>query len=87
VKCEGLTDETIYKSYYALNEEGYFEFSVILVVLDESLIQQAMKMLSRRIPEFDANLRILIGCIDYDEESEEVSEFRLFDKISLRKRM
>lgn len=80
-------EETIYKSYYSLNEEEYFEFCIVLVLFDESMIRKAMEMISRRLPEFDANLRILVGCMEYDEDTDEASDFRPFDEVSLRKRM
>lgn len=80
-------DEVIYRAYYALNEDGFYEFAIFLVVLDEEVIERVLSMVNRRTPEFDGNLRVVVGAAEYDEDSGTVYEFRPYDEISAYKSM
>ncbi|CAA6678076.1 MULTISPECIES: hypothetical protein [unclassified Lentimonas] len=80
-------DEIIYKAYYALNEDSFHEVCIFLVVADEEMIPMVVKMVSRRIPEFEVNLRIMVGLAEYDEESGIYSQFKPYDNISITNKM
>lgn len=75
-------DEIIYRAYYCLKEDDYFEFAIIIVVLDEELIHKVFEMVKRKFPEFEVNLKIIIGVAEFDEESGQVYGFRPYDEIS-----
>ncbi|ELA6650026.1 DUF4935 domain-containing protein [Vibrio alginolyticus] len=80
-------DEVIYRAYYSLNEENYYEFAVIVVVLDEALVEKVIHMISRRFPEFEGNLKVIVGVAEFDEDSGEVYGFRPYDEVSSFRRM
>ena len=80
-------DEVIYRAYYLLNEENFYEFAIFVVVLDEEQIERVIRMITRRFPEFEGNLKIVVGFAEYDEDSGQVYGFRPYDEISSFRRM
>ncbi|TRY32522.1 PIN-like domain-containing protein [Aliiglaciecola sp. M165] len=75
-------DEIIYRAYYLLNEENFYEFAIFVVVLDEEQIERVFRMITRRFPEFEGNLKVVVGIAEYDEDSGQVYGFRPYDEIS-----
>lgn len=75
-------NESIYRAYYLLKEKDYFEFTIIIVVLDNELIHKVFEMVERNFPEFETNLKIIIGAAEFDEESDQVCGFKPYDEIS-----
>jgi hypothetical protein len=80
-------DEVVYRGYYLLNEEGFYEFAVFLVLLDEDIVERVVHMVSRRFPEFEANLKVVIGVAEYDEETGQVYGFKPYEEISSYRHM
>ena len=60
--------ELIYRSYYMLNEERFYEMAIILVVLNEEEIPELEHGIRRRMPKTQGNLRIVIGKAEYNED-------------------
>lgn len=60
--------EMIYRSYYMLNEERFYEIAIIFVVLDEEYIHELEHRIRRRAPEIQGNMRIIIGKAEHVEE-------------------
>jgi hypothetical protein len=80
-------DEVIYRAYYSLNEDGFYEFAIFIVVLDEELAEKVIRMVSRRFPEFEGNLKVIVGVAEFDEDSGQAYGFRPYDEVSSFKRM
>lgn len=80
-------DETVYRAYYSLNEDGYYEIALIFVVLDVETVDRLMHMIKRRMPDIDGNLRIIVGMAEFDEEEGVVYGFIPYDEVHTKKRM
>ena len=75
--------EMIYRFYYMLNEEGFYEITIIFVVLDEELIPEIRSLIRRSMLEGQRNLKIIIGKAEYSEEEERVYDFTPYDDFIL----
>ena len=75
--------EMIYRFYYMLNEEGFYEITIIFVVLDEEIIPELRSLIRRGRWEVQRNLRIIIGKAEYSEEEGQVSDFIPCDNFNL----
>ena len=73
--------EMMYRSYYMLNEESFFEMVLIFVVLDENILSKVTHQIRRKIPEMENNLRIFVGKAEIDEEEALVYGFTPYDEI------
>lgn len=79
--------DLIYRSYYMLNEENYYEIAIIFVVLNEEAIEETIRLIKKRMPEIDGNLKIIIGKGMVDEDEGFVYDFIPYDEIQARNRM
>ena len=75
--------EAIYRFYYMLNEEGFYEIAIIFVVLDEEIIPELRSRIRRGRWEVQRNLRIIIGKAEYSEEEGQVYGFIPYDDFTL----
>lgn len=72
--------EVLHRAYYAVNEEGYDEISVIFVALDEQSVHRMIDMMHRKLIEIDANIKVIVGRAEYDEESDTVYGFESYEE-------
>ena len=83
--------EMIFRSYYLLNEEGFYEVAIIFVVLNEESIPELEHRIRRRTPERMAevkgNIRIIIGVAEYSEEEGYVYGFSPYTDFQLDHRI
>lgn len=79
--------EMIYRSYYMLNEERFYEVAIIFVVLDEGAIPELEHLIRGRMPEVQGNLRIVIGKAEYSEDEGYVYGFIPYADFYLRHRI
>ncbi|WP_052480949.1 PIN domain-containing protein [Gilvimarinus agarilyticus] len=79
--------EKIFRSYYLLNEERFYEVAIIFVVLNEEAIPELEHHIRRRMPEVQGNLRIIIGRAEYSEEEGYVYGFIPYTDFQLGHRM
>jgi hypothetical protein len=79
--------EIIYRSYYMLNEEHFYEVAIIFVVLNEDGISELEHRIRKRIPEIEGNLRIIIGKADYSEDEGYVYGFTPYTDFQLGRHM
>ena len=75
--------EAIYRFYYMLNEEGFYEIAIIFVVLDEEIIPELRPLIRRSTLEGQRNLKIIIGKAEYSEEEGRVYDFTPYDDFNL----
>ena len=75
--------EMIYRCYYILNEEGFYEIAIIFVVLDEEIIPELRSLIRRGRWEVQRNLRIIIGKAEYSEEEGRMYDFTPYDDFNL----
>lgn len=75
--------EMIYRFYYMLNEEGFYEIAMIFVVLDEEIIPELRSLIRRGRWKEQRNLRIIIGKAEYSEEDGQVYYFTPYDDFTL----
>jgi hypothetical protein len=73
-------DEILHRAYYAMNEDGYDEMSIIFVVFEDESVDRIIHTMHRRISEFHGNLKIIIGRAEYDEETETVYDFEPYEE-------
>lgn len=79
--------EMIYRSYYMLNEERFYEVAIIFVVLNEEAIPELEHRIRRRMPKTRGNLRIVIGKAEYSEDEGYVYGFIPYTDFNLGHRM
>jgi hypothetical protein len=79
--------DMLYRAYYMLNEEGYYEICLIFVVLDEGIISETVHLIKKRMPEMEGNLRIVVGKAEVDEEENIIYGFTPYDEIRANHRM
>ena len=75
--------EMIYRFYYMINEEGFYEITIIFVVLDEESIPELRSLIERGMLDVQENLRIIIGKAEYSEEEGQVYDFIPYDDFTL----
>ena len=75
--------EMIYRSYYLLNEERFYEVAIIFVVLDEEAIHELEHWIRKRMSEVQGNLRIIIGKAEYIEDEGVVYGFTPYTDFNL----
>ena len=79
--------EMIFRSYYMLKEERFYEVAIIFVVLNEDVIPELEHRVRKRMPEVEGNLRIIIGKAEYSEEEGYVYGFSPYTDFHLGHRM
>lgn len=71
--------EIIYRSFYELNTNGFYELAIIIIVPDVENVEEAKRICMRLSPEkMPSTLRIIIGLIEADSEG---SEFIPYDEV------
>jgi len=73
--------EMIYRSYYMLNEEGYYEIALIFVVLNEDTISEIMHLIKKGMLDIEGNLRVIVGNAVVDEDDGIVYGFIPYDEM------
>lgn len=75
--------DMIHRAYYMLNEEGFYEISLIFTVLDETQVSEIMRSIKRRLGEMAGNIRIIVGKVDVDEEENYAYDFTPYNEFIL----
>ena len=73
--------DMINRSYFMLNEEGYYEISLIFVVLNDEEINEMLHHIQRRMPDIESNLRVIVGKAEIDEDENIVYGFTPYDEV------
>ena len=77
--------DMLYRAYYSLNEEGFYEMTIVFVVLNEETIAEVEHHLRQRAPEMHGNLRIVLGKAEYNEEEGYVYGFTPYTDFHLER--
>jgi hypothetical protein len=79
--------DMIHRSYYMLNEDGFYEITLIFVVLNDDEISEMLHHVQRRMPEIESNLRVIVGKAETDEDDNIVYGFTPYDEFRSNHRM
>lgn len=82
-----MLKDMIHRSYFQLNEDGYYENTLIFVVLNDEEIGEILNHIHRIMPEIKSNLRVIVGKAKIDEDENIVYGFTPYDEVRSNHRM
>lgn len=76
-----LIRDVLYRAYHLINEEDFDEISIVTIVTNEIDIDRVIHLLQTKLSKINANIKIVLARIEYDEESGKVYDLNILTEV------